>query len=52
VGGFYRVRFFISVCANCRFCLKTFHGHDNWVRCIDFSVDGRYFVTGSDDQVI
>ncbi len=34
-----------------RYCLKTFWGHNDWVRSIAPSHDGRWIVTASSDQV-
>lgn len=33
-------------------CIKTFHGHDNWVRDIIEHPNGKYFVSCSDDKSI
>jgi len=33
-------------------CLKTFVGHDNWVRAVLFHPSGQYFVSSADDKTI
>ncbi|WFD00544.1 Lissencephaly-1 [Malassezia yamatoensis] len=37
---------------NHRFCLKTLRGHQEWVRAVAVSDDGRLIVSGSSDQTV
>ena len=34
-----------------RYCIKTYHGHTDWVRCVTVSPDGSLLASGSNDQV-
>ena len=34
------------------FCIKTFTGHSDWVRCISISLNGDLLASGSSDQTI
>lgn len=36
---------------NGRFCVKTLAGHAEWVRCVEPSIDGRWLLSCSSDQV-
>jgi WD40 repeat protein len=61
VGGFQRVSFDLGAGRSvegqplnpllCRFCVKTFSGHSEWVRGVIPSSDGRQLVSCSVDQV-
>jgi platelet-activating factor acetylhydrolase IB subunit alpha len=31
-------------------CVKTFKGHDNWVRGLVFHPSGKYLISCSDDK--
>lgn len=33
-------------------CLHVLLGHEDWVRCVAFSPDGKHIVSGSDDNTI
>ena len=33
-------------------CLDVFLSHSNWIECIDISVCGNFFVTGTENDVI
>jgi WD40 repeat protein len=33
-------------------CLRTLHGHENWIQAIAFSPDGTCIASGSNDQTI
>jgi WD40 repeat protein len=48
-----RFSFKIRSCANTcsSYCVKTFSGHDEWVRSAVPSDDGRWLVSSSNDQV-
>ena len=35
-----------------RYCVKTLQGHDEWVRCVVASADGKYLASGSNDQTV
>ena len=34
------------------FCIKTFNGHNDWVRCISISLNGDILASGSSDHTI
>jgi len=38
--------------ASSGFCLRTFRGHDDWVRSLDVSEDGSIMVSASDDKTL
>ena len=42
---------FISVSSFCSYCVKTYTGHREWVRCVRVSPDGSLLASCSNDQV-
>lgn len=34
------------------YCVRTLHGHTDWVRAVTPSIDGRWLLSGGNDQVV